>query len=81
MHATRTGARGKRRWQDLGPGARIGVVVLGAVEIALAAAAWTDLVRRAPEQVRGSKWRWALVIPVNIVGPLAYFRWGRRRDA
>jgi hypothetical protein len=29
--------------------------------------------------VHGPKVLWALVIAVNVVGPLAYFRFGRRR--
>ena len=70
---------GKRRWSDLSPRTRAAFVVLGAVEVALAGAAWTDLIRRPRDQVRGSKWRWAMVIPVNIIGPLVYFRWGRVR--
>jgi hypothetical protein len=51
------------------------------VQVGLAAAAWTDLARRAPAQVRGPKWRWAVLIAVNYAGPIAYFRWGRRRPA
>ncbi|MFI5042441.1 MAG: PLDc N-terminal domain-containing protein [Acidimicrobiales bacterium] len=57
---------------------RTRLVLLSVVQIGLAAAAWTDLARRAPENVRGPRWRWALVIGVNFVGPVAYFRWGRR---
>jgi Phospholipase_D-nuclease N-terminal len=55
-------------------------VIAGATaQFGLAAAAWTDLARRARRQVRGPKWRWAALIGVNYVGPIAYFRWGRRR--
>ena len=68
-----------RRWADFSPGQRAGLVALGAVQVSLAAAAWTDLARRPARQVTGPKPLWALVIAVNIVGPLAYFRWGRRR--
>jgi hypothetical protein len=70
-----------RTWRDRSPAARALIVALGAVEIALAAAAWTDLARRPRDQVRGPKWRWALVICLNVVGPVAYFVRGRRRDA
>jgi hypothetical protein len=70
---------GKRRWGDLSPGTRAVLALLGAVEVALAAVAWTDLIRRPRDQVRGPKWRWAMVIPVNIIGPLVYLRWGRVR--
>jgi hypothetical protein len=52
---------------------------LAAVQLSLAATAWTDLIRRPARRVNGPKTVWALVIAVNFVGPLAYFRWGRRR--
>jgi len=67
----------KKRWADLGPVSKLAVVVAAAVQFALAGAAWADLARRPADQVRGPRWRWALVVLVNFVGPLAYFRWGR----
>ena len=56
-----------------------GVVVAGAIEVGLAAAAWIDLARRPSTQVNGPKPAWAAAIAVNVIGPLCYFRWGRRR--
>ena len=70
-----------RQWRDYTPAQRTGLVVLGALEVGLAVAAWTDLARRDPREVRGHKWVWALVIAINFVGPLAYFRWGRQAEA
>ncbi|MCF6509950.1 hypothetical protein E9549_21530 [Blastococcus sp. MG754426] len=67
-----------RRWRDLSPRRRALLVALGAVQLALAAAAWTDLATRPAGRVNGSRRRWAVVIAVNWVGPLAWFRWGRR---
>jgi hypothetical protein len=73
--------RSRRRWRDRTP-AEQGLVIAGAtVQFGLAAAAWTDLARRARRQVRGPKWRWAALIGVNYVRPIAYFRWGRRCPA
>jgi hypothetical protein len=69
----------RRRWSDLSPRQQTAVLTLGAVQLSLAATAWTDLARRPAAQVNGSKLRWALVIAVNFFGPLAWFRWGRRR--
>jgi Phospholipase_D-nuclease N-terminal len=66
LERSATGAEGRR-------------VVTTTIQLGLAAAAWTDLARRPAVQVRGPKWRWALVIAVNYAGPLAYFRWGRAR--
>ena len=70
-----------RRWGDL-TGWQRGLIVVGAtVQLTLAGAAWADLGRRPAAEVNGAKWRWAAVIGLNFVGPLAYFRWGRRRPA
>lgn len=66
------------RWSEMTPRARRAIAGLAVVQIALAVAAWTDLARRRPEDVRGSKRSWALAVLVNFFGPIAYFRWGRR---
>jgi Phospholipase_D-nuclease N-terminal len=70
--------RKTRRWSDLTPRQRRWVLVAGAVQLSLAAAAWTDLARRPATEVNGPKGLWAGVISVNFVGPLAYFLRGRR---
>jgi hypothetical protein len=68
----------RRQWRDLSRGQRIAVIALGAVQIGLAAVAWTDLARRPADAVHGRKPWWAVVIGVNFIGPLAYLRFGRR---
>ena len=71
----------KRRWSDLNPRVRQGLMVGGAVEAALKIAALIDLAQRPAPQVRGSKAAWAAAITVvNAAGavPLAYFLRGRR---
>ena len=68
----------RKPWRDYTPAQRAWLVALAALELGLAAAAWADLAHRDPAEVRGRKWVWGLVIAINIVGPLAYFRWGRR---
>ena len=68
-----------RKWSELTTGQRVGVVALASVQISLAVAAWRDLARRPAEQVNGAKPMWAAIIAVNYLGPLAWFRWGRRR--
>jgi hypothetical protein len=70
-----------RSWSDLTPKQQTAVLVLGSVQLSLAATAWADLARRPAAQVNGSKLRWALLIAVNFIGPVAYFRWGRRAHA
>ncbi|MFQ1002397.1 PLDc N-terminal domain-containing protein [Modestobacter sp. SSW1-42] len=67
-----------RRWAELSSRQQTAVLVAASVQLSLAATAWADLVTRPADQVNGSKGRWALVIAVNWIGPLAWFRWGRR---
>jgi hypothetical protein len=58
-------------WQIIGP-----VVV---VQLILMVAALTALIKA--EHTRGPKWVWAIVIVVvNIIGPIAFFLFGRRMD-
>ncbi|MET9633249.1 PLDc N-terminal domain-containing protein [Lentzea sp. NPDC006480] len=68
----------RKRWSDLTPVQRRTFSWLGVVQVTLAAAAWADLSMRPREFVRGRKLWWALAIAVNFIGPLSYFRWGRR---
>lgn len=68
----------RRHWGDLSPTQRRVIIAAGVVQVALAAAAWTDLARRPASRVRGPKAAWAAAIAVNFVGPISYFAWGRR---
>jgi hypothetical protein len=70
----------RRRWRDLSPREQTAVLTLASVQLSLAATAWADLATRPAAQVNGSKVRWAFVIAINFVGPLAYFLRGRRRS-
>jgi hypothetical protein len=71
----------KKRWSELSQGKRRLVVVAGVVEFVLLAAALIDIKRRPADQIKGSKRMWRSLAFVNIVGPLAYFTFGRRRGA
>jgi len=68
----------RKKWTELTGGQKAAVVLLGSLQLSLAATAWSDLARRPARQVNGRKGVWAAVIAVNWVGPLAYLRWGRR---
>lgn len=70
-----------KTWLEMTSAQRRGILALSAVEVALAGAAWADLARRPAEALNGRKRWWALAIAVNIVGPLTYFRWGRKGHA
>ena len=67
-----------RRWSEMGPGQRAGVLIVGSVELALTVTALVDLIRRPADQVRGDKRLWALGVFVQPVGPIAYLAWGAR---
>jgi phospholipase D-like protein len=72
-------AKRKQKWGDLSPARRRLIVVAGSIQVGLAVGAWIDLSRRPAERVNGPKPLWAAAIAVNTIGPLSYFRWGRRR--
>jgi hypothetical protein len=70
-----------RRWDELAVPKKVLVMGLVALQVSLAVSAWTDLYERPAELVNGSKRKWAAVIAVNFVGPVLYFRRGRRSEA
>lgn len=67
-----------KQWSELTSGQRTAAIVMGCVQLSLAATAWADLARRPAEEVEGSKAMWAAIIAVSFVGPLAYFGRGRK---
>ena len=69
----------QRKWRDMSRSQRCVTVVVGAVQLSLAIVAWVDLWRRPAIGVKGAKWIWALIIAVNFVGPVSYFKFGRNR--
>ncbi|HET8757271.1 MAG TPA: PLD nuclease N-terminal domain-containing protein [Solirubrobacteraceae bacterium] len=71
--------RKKKRWSELSGNQRVAVVAAGVVQVTLLFAALRDLWRRPADEVNGSKLLWTPVCFVNFVGPLAYFRFGRKR--
>ena len=64
---------------ELSSGRQRGILLSGAVQVALLVAALADIWRRPQEEIRGDKQMWALVSFINYVGPIAYFAFGRRR--
>lgn len=69
----------KVSWNALSSPQRATVVGAGMAQVGLMIAALRDLRRRPAEQVRGRKSLWVAASFVNVVGPLAYFAFGRRR--
>ena len=72
-------AKKKQRWSDLSTGQRVGVIALGTLQVALQISALVDIRRRPREQIKGRKATWVAVSFINTFGPLAYFKFGRRR--
>jgi hypothetical protein len=55
------------------------VAPLLVIQAILIIVALIDLIRRDPEQVKGSKWIWApIILIISILGPIIYFVAGRR---
>lgn len=71
-------ARRRQSWRELGPRQRGSIVLLGAVQAALLAAALRDLIRRPAAELTAPKPVWAAACFVNFVGPIAYFIFGHR---
>lgn len=70
-----------RTWDELSPATKGALGVVGIVEIVLLGAALIDLRRRPADQIRGPKRLWLGLVFIDVVGPLAYFFYGRRRGA
>lgn len=68
-----------RRWDELSVPKKVLVMALVATQVSLAVSAWTDLAERPAELVNGSKQKWAAIIAVNFLGPILYYRRGRRQ--
>jgi hypothetical protein len=58
---------------------RVALVVLSSVQTALAVSAWADLAQRDASEVDGSKAKWAAIIAITYLGPVAYFMRGRTK--
>lgn len=69
----------RKRWSELGKGAKAAILMAGAVQIALQMAALRDLSRRTPAEINGSKKGWVAASFINFAGPIAYFRRGRKK--
>ena len=71
----------RKKWQDLTDRQKRGIVLLGALQLALLAIALIDIRRRPADAINGSKRLWTAVVFINGIGPIAYFVVGRKRPA
>ncbi len=68
----------KKSWADLSTGQKVGLVVLGTLQMALLAATLWDIKKTPADDIRGDKRIWVGVAFINWFGPLAYFAAGRK---
>ncbi|MBB3037156.1 PLDc N-terminal domain-containing protein [Hoyosella altamirensis] len=66
-------------WKDMTPAQRGVLLGAASIQLSLAVSAWADLASRPAGEVNGSKAKWAGIIAINFVGPIAYFARGRKR--
>ena len=73
--------RRRTPWRELTSRQRQAMMIRGALQVTLIAAALNDLRRRPARQIRGPKPLWVAVSFANYLGagPIAYFLLGRRR--
>ena len=70
-----------KQWQDFTDRQKRGIMVLGVLQLVLLAASLIDIRRRPAEEINGSKRLWTMVVFINGIGPIAYFLFGRKRQA
>ncbi len=70
-----------KKWSELSKSSRGLIVAAGAAELVLLAAALIDIKRRPADQIRGPKRLWTALAFIDVIGPIAYFSFGRRRPA
>ena len=71
----------RKKWSELSDRNRRLITILGVIEGVLLVATLVDIRRRPADQIKGSKRMWTAIAFVNIIGPIAYFAFGRRRGA
>ena len=65
-------------FKRLSPVRQAAIVAITAWNLWLTVTSERDIQRRSRNEVRGPKLVWRLACLTNSVGPLAYFRWGRK---
>jgi hypothetical protein len=71
--------RRHKRFSELSRGGQAALLAAAALQLALLITAEADLQRRPASEIRGDRALWRAACLINFLGPLAYFRWGRRR--
>jgi hypothetical protein len=69
----------KKWWDEVSGVQKRAIVLTGAVQLGLLAAALVDIYRRPTGEIRGGKRLWVAAAFINYVGPISYFLFGRKR--
>lgn len=67
------------KWAQLSDRQRALLVGAAAAELSLKIAALIDINRRPADRIRGPKALWRAAMVVNLLGPVCYFAFGRKR--
>jgi Phospholipase_D-nuclease N-terminal len=68
-----------QKWAELSDRQRALLLGAAAAELSLKIAALIDIKRRPADRIRGPKALWRAAMVVNLLGPLSYFAFGRKR--
>jgi hypothetical protein len=68
------------KWSELSQRQRAIIGAAAAAELSLKVAALIDIKRRPADRIRGPKRVWRMAMVVNLLGPVSYFVFGRRRS-
>lgn len=68
----------KKRWDELTDLQKFAIALLGTLQVVLLVAALWDIRRRPEDQINGTKQFWTIAAFINLIGPIAYFTWGRK---
>jgi len=68
----------KKSWADFSAFQKIGIILMGTMQLGLLASGLWDLAHRTADEVRGDRRFWAGFMFVNWIGPIAYFACGRK---
>jgi len=70
-----------KKWKELSRNQKIVIAILGSFQLSLLVAALSDIYHRPAYEIKGKKVWWVLASFVDIIGPLAYFKFGRDRES
>jgi hypothetical protein len=68
-----------QKWAELSDRQRALLIGAATAELSLKIAALIDIKRRPADRIRGPKALWRAAMVVNLLGPLCYFTFGRKR--